>query len=119
NRAQLIFQPVRVPGGYRPLSMPRVVLRRVSEPELGQYAPLGGPIASDSIPSAQFGTDESTPFALDITSAVLTLLADSTASEVSMAVITDYAIPDLGLLWFQRSPTLRLVYTLPMHPTLP
>lgn len=118
NRAQLVFHPVRVPDGHRPLAIPRVQLRKVAEPELGRFAPLGEVLASDTISPAAFASDTEREFALDITSAVLGFQADSLA-EVSVMVLTDFAIPDLGLLWFRRSPQLRVVYTLPLNPSLP
>jgi hypothetical protein len=118
NRASLIFEPVQVPGGHRPVVTPRVQLRRVAEPDLGRYAPLGEVIASDTISPSAFDAGTDRTFELDVSTAILGLLAD-TASEVTVAVLTDFQTPDLGLLWFRRSPRLRLLYTLRSNPSLP
>jgi hypothetical protein len=65
---------------------------------------------------------------MDLTTAVLQFLAEQARAEregeeveteLSFALLADFEVPDLGLLWFQRSPTLRLVYTLPLNPSLP
>ncbi|HEX6068354.1 MAG TPA: hypothetical protein VFZ18_00975 [Longimicrobiaceae bacterium] len=128
NRAQLVFEPVQVPDGYRPLATPRVVLRSVAEPELGRFAPLGAVLATDTISPSAFAAGTDREFEMDLTTAVLQFLAEQARAEregeeveteLSFALLADFEVPDLGLLWFQRSPTLRLVYTLPLNPSLP
>jgi hypothetical protein len=118
NRAQLVFDPVPVPGGHRPLVAPRVQLRRIAEPELGRFAPLGTVVASDTISGSAFTEGSDREFALDMTNAVLQYIAEG-EDEVSLGVLTAFEVPDLGLVWFERSPRLRVIYTLPLNPVLP
>lgn len=128
NRAQLVFEPVPIPGGHRPIATPRVVLRQVSEPELGRFAPLGAIVAVDSISPSAFEEGAEEEFVLDVTNTVLQYLAAKRAAardgetidpERSFALLTEFEVPDLGLVWFRRSPRLRIVYTLPLNPALP
>ncbi|HEX6927471.1 MAG TPA: hypothetical protein VF167_18755 [Longimicrobiaceae bacterium] len=127
NRAQLVLQPVPVPGGHRPVATPTVQLRRVAEPHLGRLAPLGPLVASDTISPAALeeGGEE---FTLDLTTALLQFLAlqrsaiangEEPETQMSLALLTSFQVPDLGLLWFERSPRLRVIYTLPLNPALP
>src|SRR5690606_11267976 len=113
----------------------RVQLRRIAEPELGRFAPLGTVAASDTNTPAAFTSGDDREVTLDLTSALLSYFADRARrvreaeeagvpadlgpAEMSFALMTDFATADLGLLWFRRSPRLRVVYTLPLNPTLP
>ena len=128
NRAQLIFDPVEVPLGHRPIAVPTVQLRAVAEPELGQYAPLGSVIATDTITPSAFASGTDREFALDISNTVLQRLAlqraairdgDEVDMSITFALMTTYQVPDLGVLHFRRSPRLRVVYTMPLDPSLP
>lgn len=128
NRAQLVLQALPVPGGHRPLATPSVQLRQVAEPELGRYAPLGAALAQDTITPAAFSEEGGGEFTLDLTSALLRYRAEKARAEseggtvdpeLGFAILTTYQVPDIGLLWFDRSPRLRVVYTLPLNPSLP
>lgn len=127
NRAQIVLEPLHVPG-FRPLVDPTVQLRRVAEPELGRYAPLGSVIATDTIRATAFAPGTDREFMLDVTGTLLQRLALQRAAiadnepydpELHFAILTTHAVPDLGLLRFQRSPRLRVLYTLPLNPALP
>ncbi len=128
NRAQLILDPVEVPLGHRPIAVPTVQLRAVAEPDLGRYAPLGSVIATDTITPSAFAAGTDREFALDISNTVLQRLALQRAAirdgeaidmTITFALMTTYQVPDLGLLHFRRSPRMRVVYTLPLDPSLP
>lgn len=128
NRAQLILHPVEVPLGHRPIATPTVQLRAVAEPELGRYAPLGSIIATDTITPSAFAPGTDREFALDISNTVLQRLALQRAAirdgeeidmRITFALLTTYQVPDLGLLHFRRSPRMRVIYTLPLDPSLP
>lgn len=128
NRAQLVLDPVPVPGGHRPVAAPTVQLRRVAEPELGRLAPLGPLVASDTISPSAFQEASEGEFALDVTAALLQFITaqnraeaedEEVETEMSLALLTSFEVPDLGLLWFERSPRLRVIYTLPLNPVLP
>lgn len=129
NRAQLVFRTISIPDGHRPLATPRIVLRTVAEPELGRFAPLGAVVASDTIDSSLFAPDaDEEEFTLDLTGVVLQYLAEKRAAERngetveptrSFALLAEFQVPDLGLVWFRRSPHLRIIYTLPLNPSLP
>jgi hypothetical protein len=128
NRAQLVLDPVPVPGGHRPVATPTVQLRRVAEPELGRLAPLGPLVASDTISPSAFEEESEDDFALDVTTALLQFITvqnraeadgEEVETEMSLALLTSFEVPDLGLLWFERSPRLRVIYTLPLNPALP
>lgn len=127
NRAQLVLQPVFVPG-YRPLADPTVQFRRVAEPDLGRFAPLGSVIATDTIDAGAFAPGTAREFTIDVTAILLQRLGEQrravaqnqpVVSELTFAILTSHAVPDLGLLRFQRSPRLRVLYTLPLNPGLP
>lgn len=128
NRAQLVLHPLEVPLGHRPLAVPTVQLRTVAEPELGRFAPLGSVIATDTISPSAFAPGTDREFALDISNTVLQRLAAQRAAirrgeafdtRITFALMTTYQVPDLGLLYFRSSPRLRVVYTLPLDPSLP
>lgn len=127
NRAQLVLEPLYVPG-HRPLADPTLQLRRVAEPDLGRFAPLGSLIATDTINASAFAPDTDREYTIDVTATLLQRLGEQrrdvaedrpVVSELSFAILTSHAVPDLGLLRFQRSPRLRVLYTLPLNPGLP
>lgn len=121
NNVQLVLDPVQVPSGFRPLAQTRVVLRRVAEPELGRFAPLAEVVAADTVSIGSFGLPNGTPLRLDLTSAVASRLASDSTS-LTLALLSESVSPgvvDFGMLWFDRRPRLRLVYTMPLRPELP
>ena len=127
NRAQIVLEPLYVPG-HRPLADPTVQLRRIAEPELGRFAPLGSVLTSDTISASAFAPDTDREVTLDVTATLLQRLAQQRGAiaegepydpKLSFAILTSHAVADLGLLRFQRSPRLRVLYTLPLNPGLP
>ena len=127
NRAQFVLEPMYVPG-HRPLADPTLQFRLVSEPDLGRFAPLGSVIANDTIDAGAFAPGTDREYVIDMTATLLQRLGDQRravaegrpiVSELSFAILTSHAVPDLGLLRFQRSPRLRVLYTLPLNPGLP
>lgn len=116
NRATLLLDPVAVPGGFRPLGTAPVSIRRLLEPELGRRAPLGEVLAGDTVPAASFLTP-SGPVAFDVTSTVNAYSRD--AAGVTIALLGAPEGGSFGYAWFTDAPRLRLVYTLPLTPSLP
>lgn len=123
NEASLVLQPLRVPGGYRPLGLTDVRVRRVVETELGRLAPLGETFAVDSVAAARFAAPGQAPIAIDVTGSLTRLVAADTIpsipAEATVAILADPEGGQFGYLWFERRPRLRLVYTLPLRPRLP
>lgn len=115
DRVSLLLDPVPVPLGFRPVRRAVLQVRRVLEPELGRLAPLGEVLAEDTVPAAAFAAPGSAPVAIELTGAVRELIA-AEAAEVTLALIGNPNNADFGLLWFDRPPRLRLLYTVP--PTL-
>lgn len=118
NRASLVLDPVRVRGGFRPVGLTPLLVRRVLEPELGRRAPLGESIAFDSIAPGPFRGTPSEPVTLNLTQSVSQLLR-SDSSSVAVALLSDPEGARFGYLWFAGTPRLRLIYTLPVRPGLP
>lgn len=132
NEVTLLLRPVAVPQGFRPLGTAPIVLRRVAEPELGRRAPLGAIVnevvaidpatrstlfggtsftAGDSVVQVPITTFARGLLAGDSTSATLALLGESPGGARSG--------PAFGVAWFDPNPRLRIVYTVPVRPTLP
>lgn len=117
NQASLLLQPVPTPGGLRPLQAPVLRIRRVLEPELGRFAPLGQLIYTDTITPGFFAPGGG-ELALDVTRAV-TLLSAEGLQETSVAILTEPEGAQFGYLYFADRPRLRVIYTLPLRPTFP
>lgn len=118
NRALLVLEPSASPAGFRPLTRTDVRVRRVVETELGRRAPLAESFAADSVSAALFAAPGGEPISLDLTAAVTQVVSRDT-SETTIAILAEPEGGRFGPLWFAARPRLRLVYTLPLRPTLP
>lgn len=116
NQAALVLDPVAVPLAFRPFAPVELSLRRVLEPELGVQAPLGGLLASDSIPAERFAAGGA-PVELELTRFVQSAAADTVPT--TLALLLEPEGRTFGVAQFRRQPRLRLVYTLPRRLLLP
>ncbi|HET8654979.1 MAG TPA: hypothetical protein VFL93_05660 [Longimicrobiaceae bacterium] len=124
DRALLLFTPVPVTSGYRPVSTATLSLRRLAEPELGRLAPLAGVLAQADASPALFLAGNDSSFRLDVTSAISSAVQKDSTSISTALLIPPLQpgvpqVPDVGYFWFDTTPRLRLIYTLPLRPTLP
>ncbi|CAN5840990.1 hypothetical protein BH23GEM6_BH23GEM6_09570 [soil metagenome] len=118
NRASLVLSPLPTPGGLRPLQAPSVRIRRVLEPDLGRFAPLGELIFADTLPVARFTQPAGEPIIFDMTRAFSVFTAGE-LGQVTIAVLAEQQDASFGYLYFSDRPRLRIVYTLPVQPTFP
>lgn len=130
NEVALLLDPVPVPAGFRPLGPVPILLRRVVEPELGRQAPLGE-VANDvlalnpALGRAIFAGgvfDPAEPlYVVPITEFARRLAASDTTT-ANLALLGEgggAAVATFGTAWFAPAPRLRIVYTVPVRPTLP
>lgn len=118
NSAALLLPPAAVPDGYRPFPDASVRVRSVLAPELGRRAPLGGVLSADSIPGEAFQPPLPATVPVEFTNALRgALAADSVA--ITVALLNEPPGTNFGYAWFRGEPRLRLIYTLPIIPTLP
>jgi hypothetical protein len=118
NRASLVLSPLRTPGGLRPLVTPTLRIRRVVEPELGRFAPLGQLLFADTVPVASFASPGGAPISIDLTGPLL-LFNATQVEQLSIALLTEPEGANFGYLYFTDRPRLRIVYTLPLRPSFP
>ncbi|CAN5833396.1 hypothetical protein BH23GEM8_BH23GEM8_15790 [soil metagenome] len=118
NRASLVLSPVRTPGGLRPLVSPSMRIRRVVEPGLGRFAPLGQLLFADTVPVARFASPGGAPISIDLTGPLL-LFNATQVEQLSIALLTEPEGGNFGYLYFTDRPRLRIVYTLPLRPSFP
>jgi hypothetical protein len=118
NRASLLLSPIRTPGGLRPLVSPSFRIRRVVEPELGRFAPLGQTLFADTVPVARFASSGSAPITIDLTGP-LSLFTATQVEQLTIALLTEPEGSNFGYLYFTDRPRLRIVYTLPLRPSFP
>jgi hypothetical protein len=117
NRATLILPAQPTPGGLRPLQAPSVRVRRVLEPELGRFAPLGPLLFADTLAATHFAAGGA-PVMLDLTGAITRLVAEG-VQQPTIALLTEPEGGQFGYLYFADRPRLRVIYTLPLRPTFP
>jgi hypothetical protein len=118
NSVALLLRPQNVPDGLGPLGSVPLRLRRVTEPELGRFAPLGPVVADAGI----------TPYTSGDTVAVLSITDLALRSSLLTTLPTTFALVSevsgntpsgFGVAWFRPDPLLRIVYTLPTRRQLP
>lgn len=120
NLAELVLDPLTVPSGFRPAGTPQLQLRRILEPELGRLAPLGQALVSDTVSSAWFLDGASGgPARMNLTNAVRAALQTSDEGELALALLGGSGNGNFGYQWYAADPVLRIVYTLPITPSLP
>ena len=118
NEAALVFDPVPVEGGFRPVAPLSLVLRLIAEPTLGRLAPLGGSVTAALVPGTRFVAPADSAVAIPLTSYVRHLLSDSTAID-AFALLAEPEAANFGLARFAGAPRLRLIYTLPLDSIAP
>ncbi|HEX8395151.1 MAG TPA: hypothetical protein VF665_22580 [Longimicrobium sp.] len=118
NSVALVLRAVDVPNGFDLLGTVPLRLRRVSEPELGRFAPLGAVVSEE--PAARFNGADST--------VAVSITALSFASAVNADLPTAFALvsegfgnapSSFGVSFFRSDPLLRIVYTIRARRTLP
>jgi hypothetical protein len=129
NEVALVFAPLPVPDGFRPLASLPLRLRSVGLPAMGSAAPLGPPIRATGfsgsqavIPPAAFATQQDTTVVFAITEEVIVRLdarrrALRAGQNVpglgfDMALLAEPEGAFFGFGRFTGTPELRLVYTL-------
>lgn len=118
DQVTLLLQPMPVPLGFRPTGPATVVARRILEPGLGRAAPLGEVLATLSVPADAFAGPGRAPVGVDLTGP--TRLAIATGeTNLTLGLLSDLGVINFGAAWFDASPRLRLVYTVPARPSLP
>jgi hypothetical protein len=118
NEAALVFTPVAVPGGFRPVAPLMLTLRLIAEPELGRLAPLGGSVTAVTVPGRRFVAPADSTVAIPLTGYVQHLLSDSTAIN-TFALLAEPEAANFGVARFTGAPRLRLIYTLPLDSIAP
>jgi hypothetical protein len=118
NRVELVLDGVPVGSGFRPLAPTRVVVRRLLRPELGERAPLGPAIATEFLPPGPFAPSGGSPVGIPITAAVASAFARG-ETELALAIQVEPQGSAFAYTWFEPTPRLRFVYTLPQPPRLP
>ena len=120
DRAGLLFDPIPVTFGFRPLASASLVTLRVLEPELGFRAPLGEQLSVVEVlthnlfaSSAAGGLVE-----IDLSTPISSLVAQG-GTELNLALLTNLGPTNFGYAWFDSTPRLRLVYTVKTQPRLP
>jgi hypothetical protein len=118
NNASLVLQPIRAPGGLRPLRPANLRVRRVLEPSLGRVAPLGELLYADTLSAASFAGANPDPVSIDLTVPVTTFV-DQGIDVLTFALIAEPEGTQFGYLVFSDRPRMRIVYTIPLRPTFP
>lgn len=116
NGAQLLLDPLPVPSGFRPTVPQFLQLRRLLEPDLGRKSALSEVLVQDTAAVVFSGPSGPQTASVNVTN-ILRAFADS--SSIDLALMSTTQSASFGVLWFSRSPRLRLIYTLPRTPTLP
>jgi hypothetical protein len=118
DRAALVLRPAPVAGGHRPLTATVVQARRLLEPELGRRAPVGPLLTTQNVPADRFAGGADNDVTIDLTAPLMGALA-TTPRRLSIVLVSPIGANDFGTLWFQPSPTFRLIYTVTRPPQLP
>jgi hypothetical protein len=119
DRASLVLRPAPVPAGFRPLTPSLLQARRLFEPELGPRAPVGGVLVAQNVPPERFaGAAGAAEVTMDLTGAVGGAMATAPHT-LGIVLVSAIGSNDFGTAWFETSPTLRLIYTVPRAPRFP
>lgn len=120
NLAELVLDPLTVPSGFRPAGTPQLQIRRILEPELGRLAPLGQALVADTVSAQWFADGEAGgPARMNLTNAVRAALQTSEEGEFALSLLGGSGNGNFGYQWYAADPVLRIVYTLPITPSLP
>jgi hypothetical protein len=114
NEVALLLRPVAPPPGFAVLDSVALVLRGVEQPELGFRAPLGAELTPTRVVYHRGDTLVALPLT---TLARLGVATDSLSGDYALLGQTDAGA--FGVLWFEPTPRLRIIYTLPARPQLP
>ncbi|MBB4638775.1 hypothetical protein [Longimicrobium terrae] len=118
NSVALLLRPVSVPNGFAPLGFVTYSMRRVSEPELGRFAPLGAVVSEQGAERFRGGDS------LAVVSFTTLTFASSRNPDlpITFALVAEGAgnsPATFGVGFFRADPMLRVVYTLPARRVLP
>lgn len=130
NRVSLLLKPLASPAGFDPLEPVDLTLWTVTEPALGQRAPLGHLALDPQVPgnaSTQYAvfTPGDTLVELPLTLQAQNLVAADSALQLNFALLGElppvgtFAARTFGMARFDAQPRLRFVYTLHTRPVLP
>lgn len=134
NEVALLLRPDTVAGGLRLLAPTIVRMRTVPEPELGRRAPLGPPVVGRFLPGLSplfadavvtrdlFSAPTDTVVTLVLTDHFRSAIARDTTEERVSTAFALLAEPEgarFGYSRFVSTPTLRIVFTLPVQRTSP
>jgi hypothetical protein len=118
DRAALVLRSTPIAGGHRPLTATVVQARRLLEPDLGRRAPVGAVLTTQNVPAERFADGAGTEVVVDLTASLMGAIA-TPPHQLGIVLVSPIGSSDFGTLWFQPSPTLRLIYTVPRPPQLP
>lgn len=118
NSVGVLLTPVSVPNGFGPLGFVSLGLRRVSEPELGRFAPLGATV-SDAGALRYRGGDSVAVVSVTGLSFASAVNADLPTTFALVAEGTGNAPASFGVAFFRADPMLRIIYTIPARRVLP
>ena len=118
NRVSVVLRPLPVPNGFESLGAMPLAVRIVQEPELGRFAPLGANTVDataffqrgDSLVEVPLTTLVASLARVDSLPRSFALMAQSSVSN---------APPSFGVAFFEATPRLRILYTLPSRRRLP
>lgn len=120
NQVALLLTPERTTDGFRPVGTAFVQLRRLLEPELGRFSPLGvPPVGGDSIPAASFVAPQDTTIAFQLSPDLVRRMLEDDTRTATLALLGSPEGAYFGLPRFRRDARLRIVYTIVPAPTLP
>lgn len=114
NGVDLLLRPQPVPQGFQALDSTVLVVRRVSEVELGRAAPLG-----ERVPGAvSFFAPGDSVVRVPLTNLARQGVVTDTLTG-DFALVSEPEANSFGALWFESEPRLQITYTLPAPPRLP
>ncbi len=114
NEVSLLLRPVARPPGFSERDTIGITLRAITEPALGRRAPLGEIVTDSLARYAPGDTLVSVPL-----SGISRFLVDRDSTRLDVALLSEPAGATFGAAWFEPTPRLRIIYTLPVRTSLP
>jgi hypothetical protein len=120
NQVALLMTPQRNRDGFEPLGTSFIQLRRMLEPELGRFSPLGVPgVGGDSIPARSFAMGPDTTIAVQLVPDLIRRMVADTTRTATIALLDSPEGGFFGVSRLRRDMRLRIIYTILPQPTLP
>jgi hypothetical protein len=125
NRVALVLRPLPVPSGFAALQPVPLQLWEVREPELGRNAPLvpgkatNGPVADSTVLVLPGASTVEVPITLETQLAVASDTLQRSFALLGQNTVGSISVRTFGLVRFEPTPRLRIIYTLPTRPRLP